>query len=95
VSAPGYPLLVGHDHPRLGGERPGDGPERSVRRQADDLRLRRWARYSIEEDLITARTSELRGIEADMNALPDQVLTMAIAACFRGGTIIKNALTAR
>jgi 3-phosphoshikimate 1-carboxyvinyltransferase len=54
------------------------------------------ADISIEDKVITARTSNLRGIEVDMNALPDQVPTLAIAACFaRGETTIKNALTAR
>ncbi len=47
-------------------------------------------------DSLTARTSQLHGIEIDMNDLPDQVPTIAIAACFaRGKTVIKNALTAR
>lgn len=54
------------------------------------------AAITIEGDALTARTSELRGIEVDMNDLPDQVPTVAIAACFaRGKTVIKNALTAR
>jgi 3-phosphoshikimate 1-carboxyvinyltransferase len=47
-------------------------------------------------DSLIARTSTLRGIEVDMNDLPDQVPTIAVAACFaKGRTIIKNALTAR
>ncbi|RRR71649.1 MAG: 3-phosphoshikimate 1-carboxyvinyltransferase [Candidatus Viridilinea halotolerans] len=50
----------------------------------------------IEPDCLTARTSQLRGIELDMNELPDQLPTIAIAACFaQGETVIKNALTAR
>ncbi len=54
------------------------------------------ADISIDGDALTARTSELHGIEVDMNDLPDQVPTIAIAACFaKGRTIIKNALTAR
>jgi 3-phosphoshikimate 1-carboxyvinyltransferase len=54
------------------------------------------ADISIDGDAVTARTSELRGIEVDMNDLPDQVPTIAIAACFaKGKTVIKNALTAR
>jgi 3-phosphoshikimate 1-carboxyvinyltransferase len=54
------------------------------------------AAISIEGDALTARTSELRGIEVNMNDLPDQVPTIAIAACFaKGKTVIKNALTAR
>ena len=54
------------------------------------------ADISIDGDALTARTSELHGIEVDMNDLPDQVPTIAVAACFaRGKTVIKNALTAR
>jgi 3-phosphoshikimate 1-carboxyvinyltransferase len=54
------------------------------------------ADITIEGDALTARTSELRGIEVDMNDLPDQVPTIAVAACFaKGKTIIRNALTAR
>src|SRR5579875_530628 len=45
---------------------------------------------------LTARTSELHGIEVDMNDLPDQVPTIAVAACFaKGKTVINNAQTAR
>ncbi len=54
------------------------------------------ADITIDGDSLTARTSELHGIEVDMNDLPDQVPTIAIAACFaKGKTTIKNALTAR
>ena len=54
------------------------------------------ADITVDGDALTARTSELHGIEVDMNDLPDQVPTIAIAACFaKGKTIIKNALTAR
>lgn len=54
------------------------------------------ADIAIAGDTLTARTSELHGIEVDMNDLPDQVPTIAVAACFaKGRTIIKNALTAR
>ena len=54
------------------------------------------ADITIDGDSLTARTSELHGIEVDMNNLPDQVPTIAIAACFaKGKTSIKNALTAR
>jgi 3-phosphoshikimate 1-carboxyvinyltransferase len=54
------------------------------------------ADITIDGDALTARTSDLRGIEIDMNDLPDQVPTIAVAACFaKGKTIIKNALTAR
>ncbi len=45
---------------------------------------------------LTARTSRLQGIEVDMNKLPDQLPTMAVAACFaEGETVIYNAETAR
>lgn len=54
------------------------------------------ADITTDGDALTARTSELRGIEVDMNDLPDQVPTIAIAACFaKGKTSINNALTAR
>lgn len=45
---------------------------------------------------LTARSSNLHGIETDMNLMPDQLPTVAVAACFaRGKTVITNALTAR
>lgn len=45
---------------------------------------------------LTARSSRLHGIEIDMNTMPDQLPTLAVAGCFaRGKTIIKNAITAR
>jgi len=54
------------------------------------------ADITFDGDSLTARSSQLYGIEVDMNDLPDQVPTIAIAACFaRGKTVIKNALTAR
>jgi len=54
------------------------------------------ADISIEDNVLTARTSQLKGLAVDMNALPDQVPTLAIAACFaQGETTIHNALTAR
>ena len=55
------------------------------------------ADLDIEPDgSLTARSSRLRGIEVDMNKLPDQLPTMAIAACFaEGETVIYNAETAR
>ncbi len=50
----------------------------------------------ITEDCITARSSQLHGIEIDMNKLPDQLPTIAVAACFaQGETTIKNTQTAR
>jgi 3-phosphoshikimate 1-carboxyvinyltransferase len=54
------------------------------------------AHLTVEEDLLIARTSQLKAIEVDMNSMPDQVPTIAIAACYaKGKTIIKNILTAR
>lgn len=54
------------------------------------------ADITIETDRLIARSSQLRGIEADMNLLPDQVPTLAVAACFaEGETVIKNAFIAR
>ncbi|MCF7831186.1 3-phosphoshikimate 1-carboxyvinyltransferase [Candidatus Gracilibacteria bacterium] len=54
------------------------------------------ADLEITEDSITARSSQLRGIEVDMNKLPDQLPTIAVAACFaQGETVIKNTQTAR
>jgi 3-phosphoshikimate 1-carboxyvinyltransferase len=54
------------------------------------------ADITIDGNSLTARTSKLHGIEIDMNNLPDQVPTIAVAACFaKGKTVIKNALTAR
>ncbi len=45
---------------------------------------------------LTARSSRLHGIEIDMNIMPDQLPTIAVAGCFaEGKTIIKNAVTAR
>lgn len=46
--------------------------------------------------ILTARSSKLYAIEIDMNIMPDQVPTIAVAACFaKGTTIIKNSITAR
>lgn len=48
------------------------------------------------KSILIARSSKLHGIEVDMNNLPDQLPTIAVAACFaKGKTVIKNALTAR
>ena len=65
-------------------------------KQIIDILIKLGASLSIEESCIIARSSKLRGIEIDMNQLPDQVPTIAVAACFaRGETVIKNVLTAR
>lgn len=50
----------------------------------------------IEKDCLTAKSSQLHAIEIDMNNLPDQLPTIAVAACLaQGKTVIKNAETAR
>lgn len=96
-SAPGYPLLAAMITP---------DSEITVRgmdlsdpygdKEIIYILQRMGADLEITGDRLTARTSELKGIEVDMNDLPDQVPTMAIAACYaRGETTIKNALTAR
>jgi 3-phosphoshikimate 1-carboxyvinyltransferase len=96
-SAPAYPLLAAvltpHSEIRVAGmnwEDPyGD-------KQVITILQEMGADISLDGDALIARSSELRGIEVDMNDLPDQVPTIAVAACFaRGRTIIKNALTAR
>jgi 3-phosphoshikimate 1-carboxyvinyltransferase len=96
-SAPAYPLLAAILTPNseitvrgMNWEDPyGDKQVIAILREMG-------ADISTDGDALTARTSELRGIEVDMNDLPDQVPTIAIAACFaKGKTVIKNALTAR
>lgn len=96
-SAPGYPLLAAMITPDSEVSVKGmDLRDPYGDKQMIYLLQRMGADITIGENLITARTSDLKAIEADMNALPDQVPTMAIAACFaRGETVIKNALTAR
>jgi 3-phosphoshikimate 1-carboxyvinyltransferase len=96
-SAPGYPLLAAMVTPdsevTVKGMDLGDpyGDKQMVY-----ILQKMGADIVIEDKVITARTSNLRGLEVDMNALPDQVPTMAVAACFaRGESTIKNALTAR
>jgi 3-phosphoshikimate 1-carboxyvinyltransferase len=96
-SAPGYPLLAALISP---------DSEVTVRgmdlsdpygdKQIIYILQKMGADLSITDRVITARTSRLHGLEVDMNDLPDQVPTLAVAACFaRGETTIKNALTAR
>jgi 3-phosphoshikimate 1-carboxyvinyltransferase len=65
-------------------------------KQVIPLLQKMGADITFDGDSLTARSSQLHGIEVDMNDLPDQVPTIAIAACFaKGKTVIKNALTAR
>ncbi|MBM3883921.1 MAG: 3-phosphoshikimate 1-carboxyvinyltransferase [Verrucomicrobia bacterium] len=96
-SAPGYPLLAALITPgsevRVHGM---DLQDPYGDKQVIYLLRQMGADLTIGEDLLVARSSPLRGIEADMNALPDQVPTLAVAACYaQGETTIKNALTAR
>jgi 3-phosphoshikimate 1-carboxyvinyltransferase len=96
-STPGYPLLAALITPNSEvtvrgmdlGDPYGD-------KQIIYLLKAMGADLTIESDRLTARSSALHGIEADMNNLPDQVPTLAVAACFaQGETVIKNAQTAR
>ncbi len=96
-SAPGYPLLAAMITPNSEVTVKGmDLRDPYGDKQMIYLLRQMGADIAIEENSITAKTSRLKGIEVDMNALPDQVPTMAVAACFaHGETTIKNALTAR
>ncbi len=96
-SAPGYPLLAAiiteNSEIKVKGM---DLKDPYGDKQIIDILIKLGASLSIEESCIIARSSKLRGIEIDMNQLPDQVPTIAVAACFaRGETVIKNVLTAR
>jgi 3-phosphoshikimate 1-carboxyvinyltransferase len=96
-SAPGYPLLSAIISPNSEVKIKGmDLRDPYGDKQMVYMLQQMGADISIEDQCITAKSSELQGIEVDMNALPDQVPTMAVAACFaKGETVIKNALTAR
>jgi 3-phosphoshikimate 1-carboxyvinyltransferase len=96
-SAPGYPLLsaiiTSNSEVKIRGMDLNDpyGDKRMIY-----ILKEMGADITIEDDCLTAKSSKLRGIEVDMNDLPDQLPTMAVAACFaEGETVIKNALTAR
>jgi 3-phosphoshikimate 1-carboxyvinyltransferase len=96
-SAPGYPLLAAmitpHSEVTVRGM---DLTDPYGDKQMVHIFQKMGADISIEDHVITARTSRLQGLEVDMNALPDQVPTLAVAACYaQGETTIKNALTAR
>lgn len=96
-SAPAYPLLAAVLAPNSRITVKGmDWDDPYGDRQVISLLQSMGADITIDGSSLSARTSELHGIEVDMNDLPDQVPTIAIAACFaQGKTIIKNALTAR
>jgi 3-phosphoshikimate 1-carboxyvinyltransferase len=96
-SAPSYPLLAAILTPNSEITVEGmDWEDPYGDKQVINVLRDMGANITIDGNALTARTSDLRGIEVDMNDLPDQVPTIAIAACFaRGKTVIKNALTAR
>ena len=96
-SAPGYPLLAAMITPDSEVTVKGmDLTDPYGDKQMIYIFQKMGANIAISDKVLTARTSQLKAIEVDMNDLPDQVPTMAVAACFaRGETTIKNALTAR
>ena len=96
-SAPGYPLLAAMITPNSEVTVQGmDLTDPYGDKQMIYILQKMGANISIEDNVLTARTSQLKGLDVDMNALPDQVPTLAIAACFaQGETTIHNALTAR
>ena len=96
-SAPAYPLLAAVLTPDSRISVKGmDWDDPYGDRQVISILQTMGADITIDGTTLSARTSELHGIEVDMNDLPDQVPTIAIAACFaKGKTVIKNALTAR
>jgi len=96
-SAPGYPLLAAviteNSEIKVKGM---DLKDPYGDKQVISIMQKMGADLTIEKNCLTARTSKLHGMEIDMNQLPDQVPTIAVAACFaRGETVINNALTAR
>ncbi len=96
-SAPGYPLLAAiiteNSEIKVKGM---DLKDPYGDKQVIYILKNMGADLTIEENCLTARSSKLQGMEIDMNQLPDQVSTIAVAACFaKGETVIKNALTAR
>lgn len=61
-----------------------------------DVLQKMGADISINNGTLIAKSSKLHAIQVDMNDLPDQVPTIAVAGCFATGkTVIKNAQTAR
>ncbi|KKT48031.1 MAG: 3-phosphoshikimate 1-carboxyvinyltransferase [Candidatus Gottesmanbacteria bacterium GW2011_GWA2_44_17] len=96
-SAPGYPLLAAIITPDSEIKVKGmDLKDPYGDKQVIYILQNMGADLTIEKNCLTARSSKLKGIEIDMNQLPDQVPTVAVAACFaKGETVIKNALTAR
>lgn len=96
-SAPGYPLLAAiiteNSEIKIKGM---DLEDPYGDKQIIYILEKMGADLKVEKNCLTAKSSQLHGTEVDMNALPDQVPTVAVAACFaKGKTVIKNALTAR
>lgn len=96
-SVPAYPLLSAIITPRSEIKVKGmDLNDPYGDKQVIYILQKMGADLKIEKKCLTARTSQMHGIEINMNTLPDQVPTIAMAACFaKGKTVIKNALTAR
>jgi 3-phosphoshikimate 1-carboxyvinyltransferase len=96
-SAPGYPLLAAMISPNSEISVQGmDLSDPYGDRQVLEVFRKMRADLIITDSKITARTSKLQAVEVDMNSMPDQVPTVAIAACYaKGRTTIKNILTAR
>lgn len=96
-SAPAYPLLAAVITPNSEVTVRGmDWEDPYGDKQVIAILQQMGADITRRGDALIARTSAMHGIEVDMNDLPDQVPTIAIAACFaQGRTVIKNALTAR
>ena len=46
------------------------------------------SRVEIRDDLIIVKGGRLKGIEIDMNSIPDAVPMLAVCACFAGGTTV-------
>lgn len=96
-SAPAYPLLAAVLCPdsniRVRGM---DNSDPYGDRFVLDVLCDMGAHIDNNNGVISAKTSRLHAVEVDMNKMPDQVPTVAVAACFaRGKTVIKNAETAR
>ncbi|HUT62480.1 MAG TPA: 3-phosphoshikimate 1-carboxyvinyltransferase [Anaerolineae bacterium] len=53
-----------------------------------DILKRMGAHIEIRDDLIIVKGGRLKGIEIDMNSIPDAVPMLAVCACFAGGTTV-------
>ncbi len=96
-SAVGYPLLAAIITPNSEIKVRGmDLSDPYGDKEVINILKKMGADIEITDDCITTRSSQLHGIEVDMNKLPDQLSTIAVAGCFaQGETIIKNTKTAR